>query len=57
MNYRYCDCEDRSILYSFLVKTLLNLPVVGVDYPGHVATAVKFSVDVAGDYVTYKGQK
>lgn len=57
MNYPACDCEDRSILFSFLVKELLNLPVIGVDYPGHVATAVKFDVDVPGDFVTYKNQK
>ncbi|HPN38657.1 MAG TPA: hypothetical protein PL041_09650 [Melioribacteraceae bacterium] len=57
MNYPACDCEDRSILYSFLVKELLGLSVIGVDYPGHVATAVKFDVDVPGDYVMYKNQK
>jgi hypothetical protein len=41
--YPYSDCEDRSILYSVLVRELLNLDVVLLDYPGHVATAVAFS--------------
>ena len=40
--YPYSDCEDRSILYSVLVRELLNLEVVLLDYPGHVATAVAF---------------
>ncbi|MFL0797287.1 MAG: hypothetical protein K6L73_07330 [Cellvibrionaceae bacterium] len=34
------DCEDRSFLYAWLVRNLINLPVVGVHYPGHVATAI-----------------
>ncbi|MFH0734086.1 MAG: hypothetical protein V1773_08375 [bacterium] len=55
--YRYNDCEDRSILYTFIVKNLLNLSVVGLDYPGHVASAVKFNVDVPGDFIMYKNQK
>jgi hypothetical protein len=57
MNYPACDCEDRSILFAFLVKDLLGLSVIGVDYPGHVATAVKFDVDVPGDFVMFKNQK
>lgn len=40
--YPYSDCEDRSILYSVLVRELLNLEVVLLEYPGHVATAVAF---------------
>jgi len=55
--YPYSDCEDRAVFYSFLVKNLLHLDVVGVDYPGHVATAVKFNEDVKGDYISYKGEK
>ncbi len=57
LNYPACDCEDRSILFSFLIKELLGLQVIGIDYPGHVATAVKFDVDVPGDYIMYKNQK
>lgn len=57
LNYSACDCEDRSILFSFLIKELLGLKVIGIDYPGHVATAVKFDVDVPGDYIMFKNQK
>ena len=49
--YPYCDCEDRSILFSRLVRDMLGLKVVLVYYPGHLATAVKFEENVAGDYM------
>jgi hypothetical protein len=55
--YPYSDCEDRAILFAWLVKSLLNLDVVGVDYPGHVATAIKFNETVAGDTVSYQGRQ
>jgi hypothetical protein len=53
--YPYCDCEDRSVLFAYLVKSLLGLDVVGLKYPGHIATAVKFNESVSGDYITYDG--
>lgn len=52
--YPYCDCEDRSILFSRLVRDLLGLDVVLVYYPGHLATAVKFNETVKGDYLSLK---
>ena len=55
--YPYCDCEDRSILFSRLVRDLLGLKVVLVYYPGHLATAVRFDEDVNGDYLTVGGYK
>lgn len=55
--YPYCDCEDRSILYSHLVRDLLGLDVILVYYPGHLATAVKFTEPVNGDYIAYNGGK
>lgn len=55
--YPYCDCEDRSILFSRLVRDLLGLDVVLLYYPGHLATAVAFNHEEKGDYLTYKNQK
>jgi hypothetical protein len=55
--YPYSDCEDRAVLFSWLVKSLLNLDVVGLDYPGHVAAAVSFNEEVKGDSVSYKGRR
>ena len=55
--YPYCDCEDRSILFSVLVRELVGLDVVLLYYPGHLATAVCFNSDVSGDYLTVGGRK
>lgn len=49
--YPYCDCEDRSILFSRLVRDVLGLKVVLVYYPGHLAAAVRFEETVHGDYI------
>lgn len=55
--YPYCDCEDRAILMSRLVRDLLGLETLLVYYPGHLALAVCFSTDVAGDYIEYNKKK
>jgi hypothetical protein len=55
--YPYSDCEDRAFLFAWLAENLLNVKVVGLDYPGHVATGVKFSSDIKGDYVMAEGNK
>lgn len=50
--YPYADCEDRSILFSRLVRDLIGLRVALVYYPGHLATAVEAPASVKGDYLT-----
>ena len=55
--YPYSDCEDRAVLFAWLVESLLGLDVVGLNYPGHVAAAVKFNGHVAGDSVSHRGSR
>lgn len=55
--YPYCDCEDRSILYTRLVRDLLGLKCILVYYPGHLACAVQFREQVQGDYINLGGYK
>lgn len=55
--YPYCDCEDRSILYSRLVRDLLGLDVALIYYPGHLATAVCFDGEVRGDAMIINGRR
>ena len=57
LNYPFCDCEDRAILYSRLVRDLLGFDVLLVYYPGHLATAVAFDTPIDGDYVEIEGIK
>lgn len=55
--YPYNDCEDRSILFSILVRDLTGLDVVLLHYPGHLATAVHFTNDIDGDYLTVNNKR
>lgn len=55
--YPYCDCEDRSIFFSRIIRDLLGLRVALVYYPGHLATAVKFTERVPGDIVLVNGER
>ncbi len=55
--YPFSDCEDRAILFSYIVKHVTGLEVIGLDFPGHIATAVRFRGDVNGVSVRYKGKK
>lgn len=49
--YPYCDCEDRSILLTRLVRDLLGLKCALVYYPGHLATAIAIDENIKGDYI------
>jgi hypothetical protein len=55
--YPFSDCEDRSILLSRIIRDLLHLDVVLIYYLGHLATAIHFDTDVAGDYVMVGNKK
>lgn len=55
--YPMCDCEDRAILYSHLVRDLLGLDVILIYHPEHVYTAVCFDEEVKGDYIMVDGRK
>ena len=57
--YPYADCEDRAVLFSQLVRDLLDLDVILVynANPGHLYTAVAFNEDVPGDYIMVNNRK
>lgn len=56
--YPYCDCEDRSILITRIIRDLLHLKCILVYYPGHLAAAVEFTQgEPMGDYIEYKSHK
>ena len=54
--YPFCDCEDRSILFSTLVRDLLGLNVVLLHYHDHLATAVHYTEKLSGYYFTLDGK-
>jgi hypothetical protein len=49
------DCEDRAVLFSYLIKELFDISVVGVKYKDHMATALYIPLD--GDAVTSGSRK
>lgn len=55
--YPYCDCEDRSILLTRMVRDLLGLKCALVYYPGHLATAIALGEDIKGDFIRINGTK
>lgn len=55
--YEYNDCEDRAILFSYLVRSLLGLNVVMLEYPDHVNCAVAVDGVHKGQYVELHGRR
>ncbi|TYB33732.1 MAG: hypothetical protein FXF49_04820 [Flexistipes sinusarabici] len=57
--YPYSDCEDKAILFAYLVREILGLDVILLDYPGHVAAAVGFNkkINFGGKSIGYKGKR
>lgn len=55
--YPYSDCEDRSVLFAYLVRRLTDLDVVMLDFPGHIAAAVNLGKFNTGAVLEYKGKK
>ncbi len=55
--YPAADCEDRSILFVWLIEHVLGLRAVALDYPGHVAAAVDLGHAGEGLYVDLDGRR
>ena len=47
--YKKSDCEDRAVLFAYLVKKMLHISVVGVKYSDHMSTALY--IPLRGDSV------
>lgn len=54
--YPYSDCDDRAILFAYLIRELTDLEVVGLLYPSHLTTAILLP-GVAGDTITHNGKR
>lgn len=50
-HYSSSDCEDRSALFSWLIRNYTNLDIIGLNYPGHLATAVDLGKHATGSYI------
>lgn len=56
-SYPYCDCEDRSALFKWIITNIVGLEVINLEYDDHVSAAVKFTENVNGDFVLYDNSK
>lgn len=52
LHYPFCDCEDRAILFTRLVRDILHMKCVLIFYPGHLAAAVHFDEQPGGVFYT-----
>lgn len=55
--YEFADCEDRSILFTKLVRELVGLDVALLFVPGHILAAVRFNQDVGGKCIYIDGER
>jgi hypothetical protein len=53
LHYPYSDCEDRAVLFAYLVRELLQIDVIGLALEGHMATGVCLETHPGGQFVDY----
>ena len=51
------DDRGKSVLFSWMIRILLRLPVIGVQFPGYYSTAICFDESMDGDSYTWKQNK
>jgi hypothetical protein len=57
LGYAKADCEDRTFLLNYLIRTFVGAPTIGLNYPGHVAMAVMLDdVQSSDARFNYKNQ-
>lgn len=56
-HYRYNDCEDRAVLFSYLVRHILGYDCMLLEYSDHVNCAVKVDGEAGGYYIRHGEQK
>jgi hypothetical protein len=55
--YPFADCEDRTFLLNALLTELVGIETIGLNYPGHVAMAVRLKEQKNTDaIIQYNGQ-
>ena len=54
--YPVCDCEDRSIFYTYLLWNALGVECQLINYPGHESVAIDLGEPLTGDSYTHNGK-
>ncbi len=56
-SYPYSDCDDRVVLLAYLLRTFVDVPMVALGFPQHIALGLKLSSPVFGESIKYNGYK
>lgn len=54
--YSYSDCEDRSALFFYLCRKLLNIPAIVLDFEEHVGVALELP-EVQGEFFRFEDRR
>ena len=57
LHYAKCDCEDRSIFYTYLLWNVLGVENHLIAYPGHESASVCLSEPIGGDNYTHNSRQ
>lgn len=49
--FPFSDCEDRAVFFSRLIKSFTGLDCIGLNFPQHVNTAVRFHNEMDGAFI------
>lgn len=55
--YPQCDCEDRSLFYTYLLHNALGVESHMLGFPGHESVAVTLGAPISGDGYKYDGKQ
>ncbi len=55
--YPKCDCEDRSIFYTYLLWHVLGIENQLLSFPGHESVSVNLAEQIEGDSYEYEGKR
>lgn len=55
--FRCNDCEDRAVLFAYLVRRITSCKVVMLEYNRHISTAVCLPKAIKGDKLIINGEK
>jgi hypothetical protein len=55
--YNNSDCDDKTILFTYLVRELLHLDVIALSFKGHICSAVEVSDHSIKANLTYNGKQ
>ncbi len=57
IHYSKSDCDDRTVMLSYLLRTFTDVKSIALLFPQHIALAVKLPMPTFGETVDYMGNR